>query len=327
MKKTFAGLLVCLFLAVLLSGCGRSYDSADYAPADKYENGEVWTDEAADDVETEADYSAENSLGSVSMTSASRAEKMIYTGYAEIETTQFDASVEAVYALLDKYDAYLEGSDISGIGYAADYYGYQTYRTASFTVRVPAESFSEMKTSLDGIGHVTNLRDEAENVTTQYYDTQTRLSSYQAEAQRLREMLAEAETVTDMIEIEARLSEVTYYIDSLTTTLNTLQNQVDYSTLYIELMEVAKITVQTPVTATYWEQMGEGIVQSLQNVGEFFSDLLMWIVVHLPQLVVILAIPGCVLIVVLTTVKRRKKRAQKAASAAVKPADSEKKPD
>ena len=102
---------------------------------------------------------------------------------------------------------------------------------------------------------------------------------------------------------------------------------MDYSTLYIELMEVAKITVQTPVTATYWEQMGEGIVQSLQNVGEFFSDLLMWIVVHLPQLVVILAIPGCVLIVVLTTVKRRKKRAQKAASAAVKPADSEKKPD
>lgn len=343
MKKLFCTIVSCILLIAVLTGCGASNMAKDEAqtpsasvggrwtPEDngaEAETGDRWTPDDSMAAEIGESFTNELESGGENLTAgfsvaAQSTEKIIYTGYATVETTEFDASVQQLYALLEAHGAYLESSDVTGVGYEADYYGYQTYRTASFAVRVPVESFLNLENGLSALGYVTNLRNAQENVTQQYFDTKTRLETYQAEAERLRKMMESAETVGEMIEIESRLSEVVYNIDSLTTTLNAIQKSVDYSTLYLDINEVKKISVQTPVTATYWEQMKEGFVDSIHGIGEFFADLLMWIVVALPVLAVILFIPVVTLIVVFSVQRKKKRRRKAAAAAAPAPAPEE----
>ena len=55
---------------------------------------------------------------------------------------------------------------------------------------------------------------------------------------KLPQLLEKAETVADIIEIESRLSEVRYQIESMESQLRTIDNQVNYSTVYININEV-----------------------------------------------------------------------------------------
>ena len=137
-------------------------------------------------------------------------EQIIYSAYAEIETTEFDASLEAVNALLEQYGAFVENSSVNGSNLYDTYSGTVSHRSASFTLRVPKESYSAMTSGLDTIGNVTYLSSNAENITAQYTDTESQLSAYELEEERLLDILSQAQTVEDMIELESRLSDIRY---------------------------------------------------------------------------------------------------------------------
>ena len=61
-------------------------------------------------------------------------------------------------------------------------------------------------------------------------------------------MLESAETVSEMLEIESRLCDVQYQIESLTNTQRTIDNDVRYATFNLTLSEVTKYTTPAPKT-------------------------------------------------------------------------------
>ena len=85
-----------------------------------------------------------------------------------------------------------------------------------------------------------------ENVTSQYYDTQARLTAYQTQEARLLEMMEKAETVEDIITIEEKLTDLRYRIESLQSTLKNWDRQVSYSTISLDVEEVQEYTPETP---------------------------------------------------------------------------------
>ena len=230
------------------------------------------------------------------------AEKIIYSVYADIETIDFDRTVEMVYEMLALNGAFIESSYIGGRNYAQSYYGWQTYRNASFSLRVPKDRLNAVTASLGDLGNVTSVRSDAENITSQFFDTQSRLNSFKTQEERLLDMLGKADNVPDMIAIEQRLADVRYSIESLTTTLNNWQNRVDYSTLTLYIVEVESFTEISPVQQrTYWQQIGDGLEARTVGVGRFFMDLFKWVVVNIPVLIVI-----AVIVVVAVVVIRKK---------------------
>ena len=235
------------------------------------------------------------------------AEKIIYTANADIETIDFDASIEMVDELIRLNNAFIEYSYQSGRNFAQSYYGYQTYRTANYTIRVPKERFNAMKDNLDILGNVTSLSTNAENITSQFRDMESLLASYRIQEERLLAMLEKTDTVTDMITIESRLAEVRYSIESYTSTLNNWQTQVDYSTLTLFIREVEKLSETVPIQRSYWQQVGDGLQATTRNVGEFFTQLFKWIVVNLP----VLAILAIIVIVIVLLVKRGRNKKRK----------------
>lgn len=319
MKKRISLFLALILLCGLLCGCGAAskssqYDSNTSASTDSIAPAEGYDDATSDE---KGDYDVDYDTGGAAMNTSIIAgagidsdvsDKMIYTAYAEIETTEFEDSVSAVYDLLDSFGAFIEDSYVTGKSYSTDYYGYQSYRSAEFVLRVPKESYKQLLSELGGIGNVLSLDSSSRNITTQYTDTESRLKTYRIEEQRLQEMLQMAESVEDMITIESRLAEVRYEIESLTSTLREWDNQVDYSTVTLSINEVRKLTEQYPAKRSYWQEIGDGILATLSGIGEFFKSLFMYFLVALPVLVILAVIVVVIILIVKAAGRRKRKK-------------------
>ncbi len=218
---------------------------------------------------------------------AENPEKIIYSGDATVETTEFDKSVAALEAMIEKEGGFIESSSVNGSNYYDSSRGYASKRSASYTLRIPSAKFNTLMSSLSDIGNVPYTHTYTENVTAQYYDTQARLNALQAQETRLIEMLKIAETVENIITIEDKLSDVRYRIDSLQSSLNNWDRKVAYSTLNVTVKEVQVYTPETVTKLSYGQKLWRTFTDALENTGEFFKDLLLFLVSAIPTLVIL----------------------------------------
>ena len=322
MKKTTM-ILSLLLAALLLASCGAA--DVTEAATDGFDGVEYEAEEAYDEYAyneydaaypEEAPAAAEPGDGfAAGVSPADMSDKIIYTGYGEIETTEFEETVEQVYALMDRYGAFLESSSVTGtnLDTSSGRRDTRTSRSASFCLRVPRENYSAMTSSLDTLGNVTYFSSTADNVTARYTDTQSRLSAYEVEEQRLLELLGQAEDVEDMLYIEDRLSQIRYEKESLTSQLRLWDGQVSYSTVNLTVREVQVYTPEpTPEPEGYWAQVGSGFTGTLRAMGEGFKTAFRLFVAALPVLLLLLVLGGVALLIVLLAT-RRSRRARRAA--------------
>lgn len=238
-------------------------------------------------------------------------DKIIYSGSATLETEHFEESVEAVRKLIAGCGGFIESSSLSG----SNYYSARL-RTASFTLRVPSGSFTEIMNSFSEYGKVPYSHTYTENISARYYDTAARLKAYETQEQRLLEMMEQAETVSDLITIEDRLTELRYEIESLQSTLNRWDRQVSYSSISLEVREVREYTPE--VEQSFGEQLVRSLRQGWTNAVELLKAVLLWLLESLPVLVLLAVI---VLVARALIKKWTKKRRERKAKIAEKPAE------
>ncbi len=313
MKKKLSAFFCIAMSLLLLASCSSGYSSLNLemgsggyapqaAPGDAYDYAEEYAVES-----DTADYEVRETSSGISLgaqTGVSLAEKIIYSANASIETVHFDDSLSELGNMIAQFGAFVESSYESGGDYVSKYYGYNAYRTANYVIRVPRESFSAMTGSLSALGHVTSLSTNADNVTEQYTDTESRLAVYRTEESRLLAMLEKSDTVADMITIESTLSSVRYEIESLTSRLKNLDNKVNYSSVTLSIREVEELTPAVQTHLTYGQQLSKGLKNTLKNTGNFFKNLLKFIVVNSPVIIILIII----IVVATILIRRRDKR-------------------
>ena len=243
-------------------------------------------------------------------------EKIIYSADATVETTEFDATIAALDAMIESYGGWVESSSINGAKYSSISRGNKTNRSASYTVRVPNGKFNGMMSELSSLGNIPYSHVYTENVTSQYYDTQARLETYQAQEKRLTELLDKAETVSDVIEIENELTEVRYRIESLQTSLRGWDRRVSWSTLYLTVNEVSEYTPSK--TKTYGEKISEAFQYGIENLGELFVSFVEALPVLLFLLLIVIAVIALIKALFFNAKRREKRKAKKEEKAAAK---------
>jgi len=311
MKKKALALLLALLLIIGLCACGASSatiseDTASGTNAEAPEAEYQYETDTTSDYGGIADADSSTELpGASDEDGTTTADKIIYSAYAEIETRDFETSVQGVYDLIDRYGGFLESSSVTG----NDYYDTRSSRSAYFVIRVPSDRFGEMTDSLTELGNVPYSSTSAENITTQYNDTQSKLDAYEIEYDRLLSMLEKAETVEDMLAIEDRLADVRYNIQSLSNTISGWDSLLSYSTVTLTLTEVVEYTEEPVETETYWEEVSAAFSSTLKAVGRFFKGLFKAVVALAPVLVILAVVAVAVLLVIRKVRKGRKAKA------------------
>ena len=276
MKKILSALL-CAALMLSLAACGGSNVA-------KYETmaAGAMMEEAAPMAAPAmmADNAASFKGAENQSASLPEGRKWIITMDLTVETEDLDALMAQLDQKVNGLGGYVENqSTHNGSNYSA-----RRYRSASLTLRIPEEKLDTFTDDLTGMANVVSQNLSREDITLKYVATSSRVTALETEEARLLELLAEAETMADLLEIEARLTDVRYELESYTSRLRVYDNQVDFATVYLSLEEVQEYT---PVAErTVWQRITEGFADSLKGLWEDLTNAFVWVIVSLPYLVV-----------------------------------------
>lgn len=301
-KKWIALLMAALLVTAALTGCGAksessmAYDSAANGGAPMESPGAE-----APEAEEVLYSSADTAAGTQS---AVTEEKLITRVYIDAETEDLDPLLEGLNSKIAELGGYIEYQNINNGSAYASY----RYRSANMTVRIPAGKLEGFVEQIQGSSNVVSINQSQENVTLTYVATESRMKALEAEQERLLEFMEQAETMTDLLEIEARLTDVRYELERVASQLRVLSNQVDYATVELNIEQVK---VYTEVEEqTVWQRIGSGFSKNLKNIGEELVNFFVWLVTYSPQLLIFAAVVAGIV----TLLKRRtKKRAVKQA--------------
>ena len=293
MKKILS-LLLCAALLLCLTACGGSSKSEIM-----YSTGGMMEEAAPMEAPMAADNAASLKGSQSGSTALPEGRKWIITMDMNVETDDLDVLMPDLDQKISGLGGYVEDQNIhNGSNYAS-----HRYRSASLTVRIPAEMVDKFAENVEGMANVVRSTKNLEDITLTYVSTESRVKALQTEEARLLELMEQAETMYDLLEIEGRLTEVRYQLENYTSRLKVYDNQVDFATIYLTLEEVQEYT---PVAErTVWQRITEGFGDSLEGVWEGAVDLFVWIIVSLPYLVV-WGVGLTVAVILVKRIRRRK---------------------
>lgn len=243
--------------------------------------------------------------------------KLIRNVDLSFETTDFDTFVQDIQSKTTALGGYIESSDLSGNAYT------DRHRYAYFTLRIPKSQVDSFLSFAEGEANLTRKYENTQDITLQYYDTESRKKALQSEYDRLLELMAKAESVDAVIAIEQRLSEIRYQLDSFESDLRRYDNQVDYSTITVNVSETTVLTASEK--SGFWSRVQANLESNVEDLCDAATGLLIWFLSSLPVLLA-LAILFFIIYRIVKAIRSRRK-ARKAAKNAPPAEKSEEKPE
>lgn len=335
--KKYIGILLALSIFCSLAACGYSdntyslneaeytsglnsasgiyFDSSATADMayDRYYEDAVEVNSAASKAPTPAPTYNSNDNNKSQTSSYLETQKLIYRCDISLESTEFAEAQRIIKDLVNQYDGFIAYDSVSDN--ARDWY-YSSYNKTSgtlhetMTVRIPIKNYESFVNGVAGIGKVIAKSENVENITKQYSDTETTIKSLKTQEERLLQMMADCNTVSDMIVVESRLSEVQSQLERYKTKLDGYDMDIQFSTVTINLREVMEFSKEIK-EISFVERFIDAISDSAEEFVEFLQDLSIAIVYLLPYalLVAILVF----VIIKITKICIRKSESKKAA--------------
>ena len=309
-----AAALGLLLSAALCTGCG-SGSKTDSAMPEIYQNSMAGSPRAA-----EGSWGADYSGGSYELNEvepagdSSFAESAAYEGQKlirnvdlTVETKEFDTLMPALNTQIKQLGGYIENMETyNGSQYSS---GGRGSRYARLTVRIPKARTDGFLQAVSDVCNVVRKNENVDDVTLSYADMESRRNTLRTEQERLLSFLEQAQSIEEIITIENRLSDVRYQLESMESRLRVIDNQVEYSTVNLDISEVKELTPATQQTV--WERIESGLAENLNDIGEGLVDFGVWIVINIPYFVIWVIVITAAVLVVKGLFKRRHRSADK----------------
>lgn len=153
--------------------------------------------------------------------------KIIRDGNLQIKVDDVPKSKAVIDGLLAKYGGYYSSEKYYNQDYAENF---------NLQVRIPADNLDAFVAEVEsGTGEITFKSINARDVTEEFIDLETRLENKRNYLKRYRELLSQAKTINEILEIEEKIRTIEEEIESAEGRLRYLSNQVGFSTLNITL--------------------------------------------------------------------------------------------
>ncbi len=318
MRRFLIVIAAAMCALMLLAGCGASrdyattestaYDGGNYYGSAEYEVAEEVDVEGAGSPAPAADVADAAARGVETPDYGGR--KVIRNIYMSLDTDAFDDDMQSLLGRVAELGGYTESSTVDGR--KPENYN-DSGRTGYFVFRIPADKVDEFAAAAQGCGTLISYSENAEDITSQYFDIDTRLSVLRTQLDRLTTILVDTDNLADIIALEQEIADVTLEIEELTTELRRYDGLIDYATVTVNLYE-ERLYIGPAAEKTVGERIKAGFTDSLYGVGTFFADAFVWLVSALPILVLLAGIGVGLFFIIRGGKKRRAKRAQRKAA-------------
>ncbi len=301
---------IILLVALLLTGCGASDRKADsYIATDT----EQTMDSSMNSMEMEYTEDSESVMGSEEsvgsavaesgvldavVTNGDATQKIIKTVSLSMQTKEFDNVIAAIGTKTKVVQGYTEYSSIEG----NRYYNNTGNRYANIVLRIPQEQLDTFLKEVEGLGNVTSQSLNTDNITLKYADTKSHKEALQVEYDRVLALLEKADTMETILALESHLSDIRYQLNQYESTLRTYDNQVDYSTVKLEIYEVERITEIKE--ETFFDKIKNGLSDNLIAIGDTVSNFIIWLIVSLPYFIIC----GIIITVIIFIIRKIRKK-------------------
>lgn len=286
---------VLFFLGVALAGCGAG--AADLAFSESAAMG-------APAVADEEAYAAQQSADG-----AGESRQVIANANISLVVADAATALSGVEQVVTDLGGYVADMDLS-----KGRYDESDVLRGSLTLRVPSAGLEEALDLLQALATDVNyLNVNRQDVTDQYSDLDAQLRNLRATETELLALLTEVRErpnakVEDILAVHRSLTQIRGEIETLQGRKNLLDNQIDFSTIWVELIPDS---VFRPIVEEPWSASGpvrnslRALVATLQGL----LTALIWAVLYLTPLLLVFLIPLAVLIwLVRLWVGRRRRR-------------------
>jgi hypothetical protein len=195
-----------------------------------------------------------------------------------ILTAKIDMRSKDPWATSDRAQAIASGlgGDVLNLSQS----GTADTRSASLTIRVPSNRFGDALQQLKSLeGEVQSSGVSAQDVTDQFIDLQARLTAKHAEEQRYIAILNRANTIDEILKVDASLGTVRTQIEQLTAQINGIKQRTEFSTISMSISTLSALPGDT--TSKVWEP-AKTVGRALAALGamlQVFADALIWLIV------------------------------------------------
>ena len=225
--------------------------------------------------------------------------KLIYYFNYNIETTEFDTDYDFILEKLESVNGYAQNASIEGT--KPDEYG-ERGRYAYLNLRVPIDRYKEFVTSLEGVGNLLSKSQTTDDVSSQYFDTESRIRIIKTRIDKLEGLLNRSTELEDIITLERELSDALYELDQFEGQIRQLDNLIDYTTVSVSLNEVNEITTISQEEAGLGKRIKDAFINTFDGLVRFLEGLLIVVVAGFPIWIII-----AVIVFVIVKVRKRRK--------------------
>jgi len=204
------------------------------------------------------------------VTAAQADQKIIKTGYLDLQVTNVGESVTKMSALAEGKGGFVQTSSVSEREDGTHY--------GSIIIRVPSNVYEETLAEMKSLAAVVRTESSTgQDVTEQYTDLEAQLRNAQAQEAQYLEILERANTVEEILMVQPYIDSVRGTINYLTGRIQYLENATSYSTISASLSE--EPSVRVPSKEFRFGDIINQAAQSLVSVGQGIAIFAVWFVI------------------------------------------------
>ncbi|MEX2246599.1 MAG: DUF4349 domain-containing protein [Dehalococcoidia bacterium] len=180
--------------------------------------------------------------------------KIVRVATLKLSTEEVSQGFEEAGAIASAYGGYIASSTFGNDGDS---------QTASFTIKVPAAQYQDAINRLRQLGDVREESSNANDVTEEYTDLQSRLRNLRAVEAQYVEFLGRAEDINSVLQVQDRLNSVRMEIEQVQGRIQLLDHTTEMATITVHLTP--------PLVSKEEAKPGDGISNPREAAEEAFD--------------------------------------------------------
>lgn len=281
MKHKTIRFIIPVFLSCMLMACSGSSPNEYDAFQTKLDSFKSYDTVSSTvnyaEVQSEAG-ALQNTVTNVNQ--ANTVQKLIKQVSLEMESTDFESDINSIKKQVITADGYIESLSLTGNSVTNN----DAARDADMVIRIPESKLDDFLNVAETIGNISYKNEEITDITLQYVDIEEHLKSLRQEQDRLSILMDKADDIEDILQIEARLSEIRYQVESYASQLKVYENQVNYATIDLSITEVKTYTTQA--RDGLFTRMSNGLKHNFEFISNFIKDVLVLLVSAMPTILI-----------------------------------------